>query len=115
VELLKDDGLGLDLADLLSNDPLGHFLDDCETLLDYLDGLAVAHEFGFMFNDGGVRDFADKVVGAVEVVETVERRNSTVVVEGVATSNKLVVEGDSRDSSGEGRDDGNFSEFGEHV
>jgi len=28
VELLKDNSLGLNLADLLCDDPLGHFLED---------------------------------------------------------------------------------------
>lgn len=34
VELLEDDGLSLNLADLLGYDPLGHFLEDEQTLLD---------------------------------------------------------------------------------
>jgi len=45
VELLEDDGLGLDFANLLSDDPLGHLLDDEKTLLDNFDGLAVANDF----------------------------------------------------------------------
>ncbi len=63
VELLEDDGLRLNLADLLGDDPgsrmshefpwceigagdylpLGHLLEDDETLLDDLDLLGVAH------------------------------------------------------------------------
>jgi len=38
-ELLEDDGLSLDLANLLSNDPLGHLLEDKETLLNDFNGL----------------------------------------------------------------------------
>jgi len=37
VELLKHDGLSFDLADLLGYDPLGHLLEDEETLLDDYD------------------------------------------------------------------------------
>jgi len=37
VELLKDDGLSFDLADLLGDDPLGHLLKDEEALLNDLD------------------------------------------------------------------------------
>jgi len=45
VELLEDDGLGFDLANLLGNDPLSHLLNDEETLLDDLNGLTVANNF----------------------------------------------------------------------
>jgi len=44
VELLEDDSLGLNLADLFEDDPLGHLLEDEETLLDDLDGLGVADD-----------------------------------------------------------------------
>ncbi len=43
VELLEDDGLSLNLADLLEDDSLGHRLEDEQTLLDDLDGLSVAN------------------------------------------------------------------------
>jgi len=45
VELLEDDGLGLDLANLLGDDLLGHLLEDEETLLDDGDALGVADFF----------------------------------------------------------------------
>jgi len=51
-ELFEDDGLGLDVTDLLGDDPLGHLLQDEEALLDDLDGLGVTHELGVFLNDG---------------------------------------------------------------
>lgn len=72
MELLKDDRLGLNLADLFGDDALGHLLDDEETLLDDLDGLGVADHLGRSVNDLGEVDGAVKVVGAVEVVEVGE-------------------------------------------
>lgn len=83
VELLKHDGLSLHFTDLLSDDPLGHLLQDEEALLDDLDGLGVANEFlGLLGNEclGGYS--ADEVVGSVEVIEVSERRVATPVVEG---------------------------------
>jgi len=42
VELLENDGLGLDFADLLEDYPLSHLLDDEQALLDDFDRLGVA-------------------------------------------------------------------------
>jgi len=50
MELFEDDGLGFDFADLLRDDALGHFSEDCQSLLDNDDGLAVADNFIFLNN-----------------------------------------------------------------
>lgn len=42
MELFKDDGLGLDFTDLLSDDTLGHLLKYEQALLNDLNGLSVA-------------------------------------------------------------------------
>lgn len=85
VELLEDDGLGLDFTDLLGDDALGHLLEDEETLLNDLDALGVADDFLLLHDlDGAFAEVAVVVVvGAVEVVETTEGADSTVVIEGV--------------------------------
>jgi len=82
VELLKDDGLGLDLADLLSDDLLGHLLEDHKALLDDLNLLRVANNVLLLFDDlGKVR--VGKVTGAIEVVEVAEGSVAAPVVERV--------------------------------
>lgn len=81
VELLEDDGLGLDFADLLGDDALGHFLEDNKTLLDDLDSLGVANNHFLLLNDLVDVDRGVKVVGAVEVVEVVQRLVASPVVE----------------------------------
>lgn len=71
VELLKDDRLGLNLTDLLSNDALGHLLEDKKTLLDDFNGLGMADELLRLNNGlGDVR--AIEVVDTVEIVEVIE-------------------------------------------
>jgi len=50
VELLEDDGLGLDLANLLGDDALGHLLEDEETLLDDDNALGVADDLLLLNN-----------------------------------------------------------------
>jgi len=71
-ELLKDDGLSLNLADLLEDDPLGHLLEDEQALLDDLDGLSVADDLGLLFDGLAEVDRAIEVVYSVEVVEATE-------------------------------------------
>lgn len=51
-ELLEDDSLSFDFANLLGDDPLGIFLEDEETLLDDFDGLRMADKFLLLFNNG---------------------------------------------------------------
>lgn len=103
VELLEDDGLRLNLADLLGDDPgskiscelawcsnvgevclpLSHLLEDDETLLDDLDLLSAADNL-LLLNDNLLeRGEVVKVVRAVEVIEVVQGGDSTPVVEGV--------------------------------
>jgi len=86
VELLKDDGLGLNFADLFGDDPLGHLLNDEETLLDDFDALGVADELLILLNNSLAGDQALEVVGSVEVVEAGERGETAPVVEGNITT-----------------------------
>jgi len=79
VELLKDDCLSLDFADLFSDDPLGHLLQDDKALLDDLDLFRVADYLIFM-NNSLAEVGTVEVVRAVEVVEVVERSMSAPVV-----------------------------------
>jgi len=120
MELLEDDGLGLNLADLLEDDPLGHLLEDNETLLDDLDGLGVADDLGLLLYDLGEVDGAVEVVRTIEVIEVIEGREATPVVEGdvVGAGEDLPADGDgfSESASDEGRGDKDSrSELGEHV
>jgi len=80
VELFEDDGLGLNLADLLGDDPLGHLLEDKQALLNDLNRLAVADNFLFLYDDS-LRDFSREVVRTVEVIKSRERFNAHIVVE----------------------------------
>jgi len=82
LELLENDGLGLDLTDLLGDNPLGHFLNNEEALLNDLDALTVADKLRVLLDDDLAPHIASEVVGAVEVVETIERRDAHPVVEG---------------------------------
>jgi hypothetical protein len=80
VELLKDDGLGLDFADLLGDDAFGHLLEDGETLLDDDDALGVADEL--LFGDDGLGEVGmGEVVNAVEVIEAREGGVASVAAE----------------------------------
>jgi len=123
VELLEDDGLALDLADLLSDDPLSHFLEDEETLLNDHDRLGMANKL-LLFDNG---DLARAEAGVVEVsitVKVIERAHGAeatpvIKVAGRTAGNDVSVLGwerGTRDSAGEGRksDDDDGSKFGEH-
>jgi len=118
MELFEDNCLGLNFADLLEDDPLGHLLEDEETLLDDLDCLSVADNllgglYGLREVDGAV-----EVVDAVEVIEVIERRETTPVVEGSKTTGSKVAGGRNRCGDGAsdvGRGDKESrSELGEH-
>jgi hypothetical protein len=86
VELLEDNSLSLDFADLLCDDPLSHLLEDNKTLLDDLNLLGVADKL-VLVDDGLAKVLgAIKVTRAIEVVEAIERRESTPVVERVWVS-----------------------------
>jgi len=116
VELLEDDGLSLDLADLLEDDPLCHLLQDEQALLDDFDGLGVADNLGTGVDLLAEVDGAVEVIGAVEVVEVVERRQATPAVEGDATAGEEIPGkglGDCASNQSRG-DKESGSEFGEH-
>lgn len=108
MELLEDNGLGLYLADLLSDNPidqrtvsvmmlrgwkswflpLGHLLENKEALLDDLNRLGMADDLVLLDYGLGEVDRAIEVVRAVEIIETIEGGMATPVVEGVGgTSN----------------------------
>jgi len=79
-ELLENDSLSLDLADLLGNDPLGHLLEDEKTLLNDFNGLGMANEL-VLFNNGLGELRVDEVARTEEVVETVHGGDAIPVVE----------------------------------
>jgi hypothetical protein len=113
VELLEDHSLGLYFTDLLSNDALGHLLEDKEALLDDLYALGVADEL--LLLDNLNRAFAEvavvEVVRAIEVIESTEGRVSSPVIErdgGSANNQAGWCSGGSRDA-GEGRNGNNES------
>jgi len=125
VELLEDDGLSLDFADLFGDDPLGHFLENEEALLDDLNGLAAADHFLLLLYDDLCLDFTAEVIGAIEVVEVREGRDSTPVIEGVRISssngsNFLSArlkpwQGLRRDTSDDSRNSEDFEKLGKHF
>jgi len=80
VELLEDNGLCLDFADLLRDDPLSHLLDYKETLLNDFNRLTVANDF-LLFHYDGLGNFSGEVVRAVEVIESRKRADTMPVVE----------------------------------
>jgi len=86
VPLLEDDGLSLNLADLLSNDPLGHLLEDNQTLLDDLDSLRAADELLLLLHDYLLEARTIEVIGSVEVIEVVQGVEASPVVEGTVAS-----------------------------
>jgi len=122
VELLEDDGLSLDFADLLSDDALSHLLEDEEALLDDFDALGLADSLLLLNN--GDRLFAElavvEVAGAVEAVEVAHILGSTVVVEGVDSTTDAQVSGRSEWCSSNAcresgkSDDKSGSELSEH-
>jgi len=118
-ELLEDDSLSLDVADLLGDDPLGHLLQDEETLLDDRDGLSVADELGILLDDGLREGGTAEVVGAVEVVEPGHRGEPSPVVEGVGSAGieilRLVGKGGRDDGADESSGGKNLENLGEHF
>jgi hypothetical protein len=122
VELLENDGLSLDFADLLCDDALSHLLEDEKALLDDFDALGVADSLRLL-NDGDrlLTELAVvEVAGAVEVVEVAHVLESTVIVEGVASATDNQVSGGSEgcgsDTGRESRksDDESGSDLSEH-
>jgi len=123
VELLEDNGLRLNVADLLGDDALGHLLENKEALLDDCDALAVANEFLLLLHDGD-RGRAEvtvvEVIGAVEVIEVAHGGESTIVVKRArATGEKASRfngESGGRNTGGEDgkSEDNGGCEFGEH-
>jgi len=81
MELFKDDSLSLNLADLLGDDSLGHFLEDNQALLDDLDLLSVAHELVVLLNDDLVVVRTGEVVASMKVIEVIEGGHASPVVE----------------------------------
>jgi len=124
-ELLEDDGLSLDLADLLSDDPLGHLLKDKETLLDDLDCLTVADHLRILLYDSLLLDFTSVVIGTVEVVEAREGRDSMPVIKGVGVASSNISNWlgaglnpryrPSNDTSDHSRNGDDLEKLGEHF
>jgi len=117
-ELLEDNGLSLDLADLFCYDLSGHFLQHEESLLDNLDADGLANNLFLLLDHDLAADYAREVILAVKVVETVETGDTTPVIErSVATSQALGpgVERCSEDIAGQSRNGKQGkSKFGEH-
>lgn len=121
MELFEDDGLGLDLANLFGDDPLGHLLEDEETLLDDLDLHGVADESLGGIYDLGEMDRAVEVIDTIEVVKVVKGRETTPVVErdrGAVTAREDISAdrdwlGNCAGNESRGNKEGG-SEFGEH-
>lgn len=120
VELFEDDGLGLDFADLLGDDPLGHLLEDDELLLDDLNTLCAADKL-LLLDDDLVEVGSIKVIHAIEVVEVVQGSKASPVVEcREAPGSQFEVRAEcyrtSQNSSGQGGDvdklNGEFCEHG---
>jgi len=80
VELLEDNSLSLNLADLFSDNLLCHFLENEKALLDDSDLLSVADQLAVLFHDNAVLR-AREVVTAVEVIKVGEGRYSVPIVE----------------------------------
>jgi len=85
--LFNNDGLNLNIADLLGDDAFGDFLQNDELLLDELDvdRLALLRNFG---NDRLRVAAAVEVVRAVKVIEVRELTNIVPVVERVAVASR---------------------------
>jgi hypothetical protein len=82
VPLLEDDGLSLNLADLLGDDPLGHLLENDQALLNDFNTLSAADELVLLLYNDLVVVGTIKVFGAIEVVKVVQGSMTTPVVEG---------------------------------
>jgi len=117
VKLLKYDGLGLHLADLLRDDPLGHLLENEKALLNNFDGLAMADDFRLVLDDSLAGEVANEVIGPVEVVEAREGRETSPVVERVSADSEVLVygEGLSSNTGSDGSDGGDLEKLGEHF
>jgi len=120
LELLKDDGLSFHLADLLRDNPLGHLLKNEETLLDDLDGLAMANNLLLFLDDnfaGG--NIPREVVRAVEVVETGKGGDAHPVIEGNGGTGSQspadLRHGRGRNTSNNSEDGDDLGKFGEHF
>jgi len=118
IELLKDDGLCLNIADLLRDDSLGCFLENEKTLLDNGNLLSLASELlALSHSDSLLR--AREVIRAVEVIKVAEGRNSVPVVE----RRPVVSFGETRLGNGRSNNAGNYKrnsdkrggDLGEHV
>jgi len=81
VELLPGNNLGLDVANILDDDPLSQFAENNKTLLNNLNSAGTADEFTF-FHDDLLETTAIKVVDAVEVIKVVEGVEVPPAVEG---------------------------------
>jgi len=116
IVLLEYNGLGLDFADLLSDDLLGHLLQNHKALLDDGHRLRVADELRVLLHNGLFDVVVGEVVRAVEVVKVGKGRNSTPVVEGLAPGSKIVPVGNraGHHASGECDGDERSGKFGEH-
>jgi len=124
VELFEDNSLSLNLADLFGDDPLCHLLEHNEALLDDLNRLAVADYFLFLLNDDLLADFTAEVIGAIEVVESGQRRHASPVVERVGSASSelnIVVNGlgfrqrGSNDTSDHSGKSDNLENLGDHF
>ena len=71
---------------MLMNPPLGHLLNNKETLLDDLNRFGVADKFLILLDDSLFRDGSNKVVDTEKVVETRERGESSPIIEGANTT-----------------------------
>jgi hypothetical protein len=71
MELLEDDGLGLNFTNLLRNDTLGHLLEHNQALLDNFNSFSMANHL--LLLDDLLDDVrAVEVIGTVEVVEVIK-------------------------------------------
>jgi len=79
--LLEDNGLNLNLADGLNDDPLGHLLENKEALLDDVDLMSPADELVVPANEDLLELVPIPVVDTIEVVEVLQGVIATPVVE----------------------------------
>jgi len=80
---VEDDFLGLDVADLLGDDPLDHLVDDGHTLLDDLNLLGVA-DLHLLLDDDDLVVRSVVVARSVKAVKVAHVGVTIVVVQGVA-------------------------------
>jgi hypothetical protein len=114
VPLLEDNGLSFDLADLLSDDPLGHLLQDNQALLDDFNALSMADKFMLLLDNDLAEVRAIEVINTIEVVEVVQGSMATPVVERREATNGQFIVGPEGDwSSGDIRSQGGEGNGGE--